>query len=141
MSDCVFCKIVEGDIPSTSVYRDDAVYIFMDINPLNTGHTLVIPVAHAADLSELDPATGGKIFEAGMKVADSLIKSDIRCEGVNFHLANGKAAGQEVDHVHLHVLPRFEGDGLGLKHPEGYPVQASSEELEDAANAIKANLD
>jgi histidine triad (HIT) family protein len=140
MADCLFCKIIEGVIPSTPVFRDDAVYVFMDINPLHAGHMLVVPLVHAGRLGDLDAATGGRMFQAGMRVARALRVSGLPCDGVNLHLADGKAAGQEVGHVHLHVIPRTKDDGLGFKHPPGYPHKASPEELTRAAAMIKARL-
>ena len=87
----------------------------MDILPVNTGHVLVIPVSHAAFLSELDPESGADLFRVGQRVAAAIRRSDLRCEGVNLLLADGEAAGQEIFHVHLHVIPRYRGDGSGFR--------------------------
>ncbi|MFH1708503.1 MAG: HIT family protein [Planctomycetota bacterium] len=141
MADCIFCKIIEGAIPSTPVVCDDAVCVFMDINPLHTGHILVVPLVHAGRLGDLDAATGGRMFQAAMRAARALRASGLPCDGVNFHLADGRAAGQEVGHLHLHVIPRTNDDGLGFKHPPGYPHKATPEELGRAAAMIKARLE
>ena len=85
---------------------------FLDVQPVNPGHTLVIPKTHAKDLSELKPEVGGQMFKAAMVVAGYLRRSGLKCEGVIFFLADGEAAFQEVFHVHLHVIPRFRGDGF-----------------------------
>jgi histidine triad (HIT) family protein len=99
-------------LPSSIVYSDEKIVVFMDINPINPGHVLVIPKEHYATLSDLNPAIGGEIFKAAMRVVASIKKSDIKCEGVTLLLADGKAASQEVFHVHLHIIPRFYGDNF-----------------------------
>ena len=141
MDDCLFCRIVKGTVPSTPVFRDDAVYAFMDINPVHPGHTLVIPLVHAARLGDLDAATGGRLFQAAMRVARAIRRSGLPCDGVNLHLADGTAAGQEVGHVHLHVIPRTTDDGLGFRHPPGCPRRAAPDELVRAAALITARLE
>jgi len=112
---CVFCEIVAGREAASIVYRDGRSCAFMDILPVNTGHVLVIPVSHAATLAELDPESGADLFRVGQQVAAAIRRSDLRCEGVNLFLADGEAAGQEVFHVHLHVIPRYRGDGSGFR--------------------------
>ena len=111
---CVFCAIAAGKAPAGVVFRDGRCTAFMDIRPINPGHVLVIPNDHAASLSELAEDAGAHLFRSGQKVAAALYGGNLRCEGVNLFLADGEAAGQEVFHVHLHVLPRFEADGFGL---------------------------
>ena len=108
----------------------------MDIQPVTEGHMLVIPRAHATDLAGLEPEDGAQIFRVGQAAAASLRNSGLRCEGVNFSLAGGEAAGQEVFHVHLHVFPRFAGDGFGLRMPPGYAVWPRSE-LDAAAATLR----
>jgi diadenosine tetraphosphate (Ap4A) HIT family hydrolase len=132
-SDCIFCRILAGSAPASFVYRDEQVAAFMDIHPITPGHLLVIPVRHAASLAELDSEDGAQIFRVGQKLAGALRKSGLPCEGVNFFLADGEAAGQDVFHIHLHVIPRFEGDGFGLRFPPSYytggPARADLEEI------------
>lgn len=137
---CIFCKIACGEIPASIVAATDSVLAMMDIQPINPGHVLVIPKAHATDLAELDAKVGGDIFQLGMRVAGGLRKSGVRCEGVNLFLADGKVAGQEVFHVHLHVIPRFEGDGFGLRFPVNYGQHPAREELARIAGSIKAAM-
>ena len=137
---CIFCKIARGEIPASIVAETDTVLAMMDIQPINPGHVLVIPKAHATYLAELDARVGGDIFHLAMRVADGLRHSGVRCEGVNLFLADGKVAGQEVFHVHLHVIPRFEGDGFGLRFPVNYGQHPAREELARLAASIKGSM-
>lgn len=105
LDDCIFCNIVNGLAPASKVYSDERVLAFMDIQPANLGHVLIIPRVHAAQLSELDPETSGHMFRVVMRIAEVLRQSGIKCEGVNLFLADGEAAFQDVFHVHLHVIP------------------------------------
>lgn len=125
MAACIFCDIVAGRAESSSVYEDDQVLAFMDIRPMTPGHLLVIPKVHASNLAELPPALGGPIFETAQKLAAAVRRSPLKPEGVNFFLADGVAAGQEVFHVHLHVLPRTRGDGFGLRGSFSWPHRMS----------------
>jgi histidine triad (HIT) family protein len=137
---CIFCKIARGAIPATIVSQTDTVLAMMDIQPINPGHVLVIPKAHATGLAELDAEVGGGIFQLAMQVADGVRHSGLRCEGVNLFLADGTVAGQEVFHVHLHVIPRFEGDGFGLRFPLGYGEHPTHEELARIAASISTGM-
>ncbi len=110
MKDCVFCKIVAGEIPSTRVCEDDAVLAFMDIGPIVRGHTLVIPKAHYESLTEMPQELLRRVADIVQRVAAAQI-GGLKADGFNIHLADGAAAGQEVPHVHFHVIPRFEDDG------------------------------
>jgi diadenosine tetraphosphate (Ap4A) HIT family hydrolase len=141
MSDCIFCKIVGGAIPSTAVYEDDVCYAFLDINPITPGHTLVIPKQHAPSLTDLAPETAAHMMKVARRIAGALKASDIRSEGVNLHLADGAAAGQEIFHVHLHVFPRYAGDGFGLKFPPEYGEQQPQSEREAVAQKLRRQLD
>jgi histidine triad (HIT) family protein len=140
VSGCVFCRILAGELPASFVYRDETCAAFMDIQPVNPGHVLVIPNAHAARLAGLDAETGGQLFQIGQRVAAALYASGILCEGVNFFLADGEAAGQEVFHVHLHVFPRFEGDGFGLKLSPKYFQLPPRSELDQTAAQLRPHL-
>jgi histidine triad (HIT) family protein len=112
----------------------------MDIQPVNPGHVLVVPKSHAAFLSDLPPQTGGKIFQVAQQMAAALVNSGFKCDGVNLFLANGEAAGQDVFHVHLHVIPRFKEDGFGFKFPPGYGNRPTRDALDKMANQIQNNL-
>ncbi len=138
MSDqCIFCEIVAGRSPATFIYSDEGCSAFLDIQPVNPGHTLVIPNAHAAFLADLDTALGGQMFTVGQRVAAALRQSGVRCEGVNLFLADGEAAMQEVFHVHLHVIPRFTGDGFGLKFGPQYGEMPGREDLGRIGAALR----
>jgi histidine triad (HIT) family protein len=137
VSDCVFCGIEQGRIEGSRVYADDRVLAFLDLRPINTGHTLVVPRAHGASLAEITPDDGAAMFRGAMVVAEALRRSGVRCEGVNLMLADGEAAGQEVFHVHLHVLPRFAGDGFGLRFPADYR-ERDRDELDATAEQIRS---
>lgn len=139
-SNNLFTEIVAGNVPASFVYRDDRVSAFMDIQPVNPGHVLVIPNECAANLSELDEETGAHLFRVGHRIAKAIRQSDLKCEGVNIFLADGEAAGQEVFHVHLHVFPRFHEDGFGLTHSDDYTNLPERPELDDAAEKIKGAL-
>jgi histidine triad (HIT) family protein len=140
MSNCVFCEIVAGKAPSSPVYADDWCTAFMDIQPVNPGHMVVIPNRHAAYLADLDEDAGAQLFRVAQRLVRALRASSIRCEGVNLFLADGEAAGQEVFHVHLHVFPRWNGDGFGLKFGEHYDVRPARSALDDIAQRIRSAL-
>lgn len=109
--DCIFCKIAAGIIPSATVYEDADFRAILDIAPAHKGHTIILPKKHAANIFELDEATADKIFPVAKKVA-SAVSAVTGCDGVNVLQNNGTAAGQSVFHLHVHVVPRFEGDGI-----------------------------
>jgi len=141
MTSCIFCKIVEGSAPSSNVYEDDICLAFMDIQPVNPGHVLVIPKVHYTDLSDLPADVGGHLFQVAQRIALSLPKTGIKNEGVDLFLANGEAAGQEVFHVHLHVIPRYKGDGFGFRFGPDYENLPERSELDAIAVQIKQQLD
>jgi histidine triad (HIT) family protein len=138
---CIFCEIIAGRADGSFVYRDETVAAFMDIRPVNAGHVLVVPLRHAASLAELEAEDGAQMFRIAQRVAAALRASGLKCEGVNLFLADGGAAGQEVWHVHLHVFPRFQGDGHRLRFSPGYYLPHSRKEFEAAAEKIRAGLE
>lgn len=137
---CVFCDIVAGRVPASVVYRDERVCAFMDIRPVNPGHLLVIPLAHAAGLTTLESGTGAQMFRVGQRLAEAIRRSGVRCEGINVLLADGEAAGQEVFHVHLHVIPRYLGDGFGFHYGPDFGVPPDRTVLEATARAVREAL-
>lgn len=137
-ADCVFCRIVAGTAPASVAYADDRVVAFLDIAPITPGHLLVVPRAHAVGLADLDPDTGGHLFQVAQRMAAGLRRSGLRCDGVNLFLADGAAAFQEVFHLHLHVLPRWRGDGFKLSYKAGTPSRAV---LEQQAADVRAGLE
>ncbi len=140
MDDCVFCKIIEGKVPSTIVYKDDLCVAFMDIKPINPGHILVIPIKHSTYVEEMDRETGERIFTVAKRIAGIFKNTSIRCDGYDFFLANGEAAGQEVFHVHFHIIPRYKGDEFGFKFGSNYENLPKRDELEKIAQEVKEKL-
>ncbi len=136
---CIFCKIIAGELPSSKVYEDDTCVAFLDVAPIRPGHTLVVPKNHAPSLAKLDPEIGGHLFQTGQNVAAALY-GGIGCDGVSVFLADSAAAGQDVFHSHMHLLPRFEGDGLGSAFRADEEKMASREELEGVAEKIKSSF-
>ena len=115
--DCIFCAIVNGAIPSSKVFESDTIYAFLDLNPVHKGHTLIIPKKHFRDVTELDTALGSDIFDAMQRVAKAVMEAT-GARGFNVLQNNGRIAGQMVDHLHWHIIPRFADDGLNL-WPQG----------------------
>jgi len=136
VSDCIFCRLLAGDGEVSVVHENERAVVFMDIQPLVRGHMLSVPRAHAASLADLGQEDGAAVFDAARLAAAALRASPLRCEGVNLFLADGEAAGQDVFHAHLHVVPRHAGDGLGLLPPPGYSIRPR-EELDAAADALR----
>lgn len=110
---CIFCKIVEGSIPSYKVYEDSEVLAFLDLSQLTLGHTLVIPKKHVENIFELDSDTASVLFERVVEVA-KLLKNNLNVENLNILNNNGKLASQSVNHYHIHLLPRYENDGFSF---------------------------
>jgi histidine triad (HIT) family protein len=113
MTDCVFCKLRDGQIPSMKIFEDDMTIAFMDINPINSGHCLVITKAHAANLYEADVTDLQAAMATAQRVAVS-IRDGLKPDGLNMLQANGPAAFQSVPHFHLHLIPRWNNDGKGF---------------------------
>jgi len=132
MDDCVFCKIVSNDIPSYKVYEDERSLAFLDINPVNIGHTLVIPKEHHADLSDTPPPLLAHLVGVVQKIAPTVAAS-VNAEGFNLCMNNGQDAGQVIFHAHLHIIPRFPDDGHSLW--SGRSIE--EEELSKTADAIR----
>ncbi|MCX2817793.1 MAG: histidine triad (HIT) family protein [Methanobacteriota archaeon] len=136
MTDCVFCSILDDEIPSYGVYEDDETYAFLDANPLARGHTLVIPKTHAETLGDLDD--GGKaVFETTRRLAPRTADA-VDAPAYNLGLNNGEEAGQEVPHAHMHIVPRFDGDGGGPIHAlQPSPPSIDDEELAEIADSVR----
>ncbi|MBN2368232.1 HIT family protein [Candidatus Woesearchaeota archaeon] len=108
---CIFCKIINGQIPSTKIYENDYVYAFLDIMPVNKGHTLVVPKKHSKNLLEDDVEDLKHCVEAVQKIAPAIVRA-VEADGFNLGVNTNKAAGQAVFHTHFHIIPRHEEDGL-----------------------------
>jgi histidine triad (HIT) family protein len=111
MSDCIFCKIVADELPSSKVYEDEHVVAFLDIMPIHPGHVLVVPKQHTEDVFDTGEETLAKLFAVAKKLAPAVVKAT-KADGINIGINNKKAAGQDVFHIHLHVIPRYADDGL-----------------------------
>jgi histidine triad (HIT) family protein len=137
---CIFCQIVAGEGDASVVYRDDLVTAFMDVFPVNAGHTLVVPNEHSEGLDGVRETVGGRIWTVGRRIALSFADAGIRAEGANFFLANGAVAGQTVFHCHLHVIPRHSGDGFGFKHGVFSRGTPSRSELDEQARKLAQKI-
>jgi len=115
VSDCVFCAIVAREAEASIVYEDEAALAFMDLQPVNPGHVLVVPKEHVPRIAELDEELGAHVFKVAMRLEQAVRASGVRCEGTNMFVADGEAAFQDVFHFHLHVFPRFEGDAFRIQ--------------------------
>ena len=111
MDDCIFCKIIKGEIPSIKLYEDEKTIAFLDIYPVAKGHTLIIPKNHSATLYDISIEDAEAVGATVSRVTKT-VKKVLKCDGVNVYQGNEKAAMQEIFHVHFHVIPRFEDDGI-----------------------------
>ena len=135
MDNCIFCKVIKGDIPSSKVYEDNETFAFLDINPINKGHTLVVPKTHSVNLFDISENDANSLINAVIKVSKGLSKAE-KC-AVKVEANNGKAAGQVVFHSHFHLIPRFENDKKDSKRShEKYEGKERDEIAERIKNAI-----
>lgn len=125
-TNCIFCKISNGEIPSKTLYEDDKFRVILDLGPASKGHALILPKEHYADLYELPEETAGEVMKLAKKMAAQMTQR-LGCEGFNLVQNNGELAGQTVFHFHMHLIPRYRDDGqkIGWK-----PQEATQEELE-----------
>ena len=137
MGDCIFCKIIQGEIPATKVYEDEKVLAFMDINPLNDGHTLIVPKRHAETIFEIESQELISVVKVAQKLAIA-IKKALDSDGMIVVQLNNKAAGQMVPHLHIHLIPRWENDGLQIGKWEMKP--GDMEKIKDIAEKIKKEV-
>lgn len=135
MTDCVFCKIIAGEIPAYKIYEDDQVLVFLDINPVNAGHALVVPKEHYPDFLSLPSALVERLSAVIQKVTPAIL-AGVSAENFNLGLNNGPVAGQVVPHVHWHIMPRFPDDGHRLFSGRQY----SEGEIEVILDKIRNNL-
>ncbi|MFA5001054.1 MAG: HIT family protein [Candidatus Paceibacterota bacterium] len=133
---CLFCKIVAGEIPAYQIYEDDDFLAFLDINPINLGHTLLIPKIHAHNLFDLPTETLTKLGPVLQKVGQA-VKAGIKADGLNLGMNNEAQAGQLIFHAHFHLIPRFENDGF--KHWQGQGSETKTD-FEKTQTAIKKEL-
>ena len=131
--DCLFCKIIAGEIPSTRVYEDERTVAFMDINPATRGHLLVVPREHTRDLLTIAPEDLAAVSQAAQKLA-AIVSDRLGADGVNLLNSCGRAAWQTVFHFHVHVIPRYAGDPLRLPWT---PEPGDRDEIAEAARALE----
>ncbi len=136
MSDCIFCKIIDGEIPCAKVYEDEDILAFLDIAPISKGHTLVIPTKHYNNLFEIPEELGAKLIFAFKKVGQGIMKAT-GATGINVVMNNFASAGQVVPHAHWHLIPRIEGDNL-FKITQG--KYDSNDEMQKLADKINKCL-
>lgn len=132
-SNCIFCKIANGEIPSTSIYEDDTFKVILDLGPATKGHALILPKDHAADLFELPQDTAEKAMALAKRLGRQMVEN-LKADGLNLVQNNGEAAGQTVKHFHLHLIPRYKDDG---QHILWNPGEVSKEEMEEIKNTIQ----
>ncbi|MBI5456710.1 HIT family protein [Candidatus Kaiserbacteria bacterium] len=113
MPDCLFCKIIRGELPTNKIYEDEKTFAFLDINPVNPGHTLVVPKKHAVDVFEIDEEEWNAVMGAVKKISLAVEKA-LQPTGINLGMNNKSGAGQVVFHAHVHIMPRFQNDGHEL---------------------------
>ena len=136
---CIFCAIVNGENPATVIAEDENTICFLDIRPINKGHILIVPKEHAESLCDLDDLGASSLMPWARKISAAQRRA-VGAEGINLYLADGELAGQEVPHIHLHVIPRFAGDGFRLRFGPNYGQIADRVELESLAKSIRASL-
>ncbi len=126
MSDCIFCKIIKGEIPSATIFEDDEFKVILDRFPSGEGHVLIIPKNHVANIFEIDEEQAGRLFKLAVKVS-KVMKDVLGFENMNVLQNNGEVAGQSVFHFHMHLIPRYENDGINIKWN---PTDPTDEDIE-----------
>lgn len=134
-ADCIFCKIVRGELPSYKIYEDAKVIAFLDIHPVNAGHTLVVPKKHSKNIFDIAPDDWAAVSEA-VRILSIAIEKGVGANGINVGMNNREHAGQIVHHPHVHIIPRFKGDGFKLMPQRNYEVN----EAETIQQKISAAL-
>ena len=118
MSDCIFCKIANGEIPTATLYEDEDFRVILDLGPASKGHALILPKAHAANIYEISDDMAAKAMILAKKMATKMTEA-LKCDGFNIVQNNGEPAGQTVFHFHMHLIPRYEGDQVGITWKPG----------------------
>lgn len=127
-NNCIFCKIANGEIPSATIYEDEDFRVILDLSPASKGHALILPKEHYANLFELDDEVASKVLPVAKQVVTKM-KEVLNCDGYNLVQNNGESAGQTVNHFHLHLIPRYEGDNVGLQWTPGTLSEEVKEEI------------
>lgn len=136
-TDCIFCKIANGEITSRTLYEDEHFRVIFDISPASKGHAIILPKKHAANIFEISEEDASKIYVVAKKVATAL-SEELQCEGVNILQNNGEAAGQSVFHLHMHIIPRYKDDTVNIKWKPTAPDEALLDQLSEKLKKIFA---
>lgn len=136
MSDCIFCNIVSGKFGSATLYENDEFKVILDRFPANEGHVLILVKQHVANIFELDPEVGGRLFTLAVKIAQSM-KKTLGLEYMNVMQNNGSVAGQTVDHFHMHLIPRYENDGIQIAYK---PIDLTDAQIETMRQKISSGI-
>jgi len=136
-NDCIFCKIANGEIPSSTIYEDDLFRVILDLSPATKGHALILPKKHMANIFEMDEETAEKVFVLASRIAKAM-KEALNCDGLNIVQNNGEIAGQTVFHYHMHIIPRYNDDGQQInwipKTSEAAERDMIAEQIKNALN-------
>lgn len=135
MDNCIFCKIISGELPSSKIYEDEHVVAFLDIRPTRPGHTLVVPKTHCSSMTDCDPKVLVQVIQAAQKIAPAVMKAT-GVDGFNLGVNNGESAGQIIFHLHMHVIPRKNNDGLHLWPSKEYEEGEMMRIAEAICNAV-----
>ena len=135
-TNCIFCKIANREIPSSTIYEDEFFRVILDLSPATKGHALILPKQHMANIFEMDDTTAEKVFVLAKRIAKAM-KSALNCDGLNIVQNNGEVAGQTVFHFHMHIIPRYDNDG---QHITWIPGTSEADEREAIAAQIKSLL-
>ena len=128
MGECIFCKIANGEIPSATLYEEDKFRVILDLSPASKGHALILPKQHVANLYEIPDELAADAMILAKKMADKMTKA-LSCDGFNLVQNNGEAAGQTVFHFHMHLIPRYDKDQVGLTWKPGTLTDEDKEEI------------
>ena len=128
MENCIFCKIANGEIPAATLYEDDMFRVILDLGPASKGHALILPKSHYADIYELPEETAGEVYKLAAKMAKKMTEA-LGCDGFNIVQNNKEVAGQTVFHFHMHLIPRYKGDQVGLTWKPGTLTEEVKQEI------------
>lgn len=136
MENCIFCKIANGEIPAATLYEDENFRVILDLGPASKGHALILPKSHAANIYELSDEMAAKAMILAKKMATAMTAA-LKCDGFNIVQNNGECAGQTVFHFHMHLIPRYKGDQVGITW---YPGELSDADKEEILLKVKEQL-
>ena len=128
MENCIFCRIANGEIPAATLYEDENFRVILDLGPASKGHALILPKSHAANIYELSDEMAAKAMVLAKKMATAMTAA-LKCDGFNIVQNNGECAGQTVFHFHMHLIPRYKGDQVGITWKPGELSDADKEEI------------